>query len=202
MKEITNILRISAEEQLFCSAPWSCGKKMVLRLAPKTFNWMMDVTFKFCKAVELAVSTCAGTLATVKIWLLLSQHRRFVKRDNGAIRFMESLLLLVNVLNWQSVDPECNLVSKWNLVEYCKIFIMDMKAILSKWTVDNWIVLTGLIPLHMFSGYRMNFVGKIYKHAELQENCGHTSLLRLADKWKVWFYGMDGESVFVLDRLT
>lgn len=63
---MTNILRVSLDERLFCSVPESSGEKVMLPPEQKPFKWVMVVCQNFSKARESLVKTRADMIATAK----------------------------------------------------------------------------------------------------------------------------------------
>lgn len=127
---MNNIMPVTPEEWLFCPELGSSGKKVMLWLEQKPVNWMMDAVSKFCKAGEVIVDTCTGMLATAKACLKLPQHRRFIGCEKDSMWFVGPLWSVLEVFARQFLNPESDLDGKEEVLEFCKVFIKAMEAIL------------------------------------------------------------------------
>lgn len=68
----------------------------------------MDLMSEYYKARELLLYTCAGTLATAKVYMQLPVHRRFVGCERDSAYFQDATSLLVEVHARQVMSPDAN----------------------------------------------------------------------------------------------
>lgn len=61
---------------------------MMLGPEQKSVERTMDLMSRFCKVRELVLEACAGTLATARASLQLSEHRRSVRYEDTSHVFM------------------------------------------------------------------------------------------------------------------
>lgn len=78
---------------------------------------MMNVVKRFCIGGELVVHTCAGRLAPVKACFQLPLHRHFVGREKDSMCFLKFLLSVVEVLAWQFLNFESELLEEEEVME-------------------------------------------------------------------------------------
>lgn len=82
----------------------------------------------------------------------------------------------------QVLNSESDSVGNEEVVESYKVFIKDMKAILSRKGVENWAVPVGLVPAQTFSVHIMPFVGNMYKASALYEKYRYIPLSQCSEK--------------------
>lgn len=68
--------------------------------------------------------------------------------------------------------------------------------------LDIWALPPGLASVHTLSVHMMHFLERVDRDATNFKKLRHTAPLHWSDKWLGRFYGMDVESLLVLDTLS
>lgn len=134
---------------------------------------MSDVVSKFCRAGELALDTCAVTLATAKEFLQLPVHRRLVECENDSALFRGALLSLLEVYAKRILSPDSYISRSEKVVGTQKVFVEEMAALASKRKADCWTMPPRLVPLQKFSMHVLQFLENMYKETRPFETCRH-----------------------------
>lgn len=94
---MNNIPDVASQERPFSGSTDGLGAQVPLRPEKRTVEWSMDPVFRFCKAGDLALDTCAGTLTATDTCLQLPENRWFIECDNDATCFRDAVPSLVEL---------------------------------------------------------------------------------------------------------
>lgn len=144
---------------------------------------IMELVFKFCKARDLVLNTCAGTSLTPKACLLVSEHLHSAGCEKNSASFHDALSLRMEVYANQVLSADSDLTGSREAVEMSRMFVKEIAVPLSKRTADSQNVPSGLVPVHTFPVYITHILRNVCNDVTLFENCGHIPIFQWSDKW-------------------
>lgn len=92
----------------------------------------MNIVFRFPKALEPVLDTCASTLATEKAPMQLPEHGRLVGYEKDYTRFLEVLPSLVEVYLKECLRLDSEVAGSEKAAKASMVCVKDMAALLAK----------------------------------------------------------------------
>lgn len=111
----------------------------------KKAPWMKYIVQKSTKPGKLVMDTCAGTLSVDKACMLLSKHRKIIRRKVDPICMIEAILLLILLYPHQLLTKQSDIDEEEQVCSFAEMYVKVVEAMEVRKCLDVWEVPEGLL---------------------------------------------------------